>query len=127
MNELAAVALGGACGAALRYWLGQRVENWLQQPFPSGTLTVNVIGSLLIGVLFVLALERGQWPAVWRVAIITGLLGGFTTFSAFSLDALLLLQQGRPLTALAYVGVSVAGCLLAAALGMLLARFFFIS
>ena len=122
MKTVLVVAIGGACGAALRYLLANWFEQLIHKPFPAGTMIVNIIGSLIIGILFVLATERGQWPELVRLAIITGLLGGFTTFSAFSLDTLLLLQQGRLVATAGYLLGSVGVCLLAAWLGMSLAR-----
>ena len=90
--------------------------------FPWGTLLVNVLGSCAIGVLYVLISERMVLTEQWRALLVVGYLGAFTTFSTFSLDALLLLQEGRVLPALAYVGTSVLLCLAGAWLGMMLMR-----
>lgn len=102
------VAAGGALGASLRYltvaWAGRAFG----LGFPAGTMIVNVLGSLLIGLLAVALMER--FPGAWgRYApfLITGVLGGFTTFSAFSLDALYLLERGRIEAAAVYIGGSV--------------------
>lgn len=121
MGTYLAIALGGALGAVSRFWLGLHVEKFNTTNFPWGILTVNVLGSLLIGLLFVLFTER---PAldVYRPLLTVGFLGGLTTFSTFSLDALLLFQQGLYNTALFYVLSSVVLCLGAAFAGMLLAR-----
>jgi len=117
------IAVGGALGAVLRYGavtLGARVFG---TTFPWGTLAVNVIGSFLIGVAFVYVLSRAD-PSLRRVAplVMSGFLGGFTTFSAFSLETLLLIERGRLGAAMAYVGGSVALCLVAVAAGAWLAR-----
>lgn len=122
IEKLAFVALGGAIGAALRF-LG---VGWAVQIFGAshwGTLMVNVIGSALMGVLVVLLFER--WPTDGAQAapfLMTGVLGGFTTFSAFSLDAVRLLEEGQVVTAGLYVfgsvGLSIGGLVL----GMIAAR-----
>ena len=105
---LSQIALGGALGSVLRFLTLQAVDA------PIGTLVVNVTGSLLIGVLFV---TLRQSPL-----LMTGILGGFTTFSAFSLDALKLYESGQPTQALLYIAASVLLSLLAIALGAALAR-----
>ena len=120
---LALVACGGAIGAVLRYASVAAVMRWAGPGFPYGTLTVNVAGSLAMGVLAVWLLERGAggWE---RLApfLITGLLGGFTTFSAFSLDALYLLEKGRMAAAAGYVGGSVLLSIFGLWLGLALGR-----
>lgn len=117
-----AVAAGGALGAVSRYWLMLWVSDQGGMRFPWGTLLVNVLGSCAIGVLYVLISERMVLTEQWRALLVVGYLGAFTTFSTFSLDALLLLQEGRVLPALAYVGTSVLLCLAGAWLGMMLMR-----
>ncbi len=117
-----AVAAGGALGAVSRYWLMLWVSAQGGMRFPWGTLLVNVLGSCAIGVLYVLISERMVLTEQWRALLVVGYLGAFTTFSTFSLDALLLLQEGRVLHALAYVGTSVLLCLAGAWLGMMLMR-----
>ena len=109
-----AVALGGAIGAVLRYLVGLAVI------FPLGTLTVNVIGSLLIGLLWhgLTARELQHWLPF----LMTGVLGGFTTFSAFSLDTLRLVDDGRLAAAGGYVMASVLVSLAACAAGLWIAR-----
>lgn len=104
---LSQVALGGAIGAVLRYLTGLAIA------FPFGTLAVNIVGSFLIGVLWVALADRGAWAAL----LITGVLGGFTTFSAFSLDTLRLVDTGRAPMAAVYVLASVTLSLGACALG----------
>ena len=113
-QTLPLVALGGALGSMLRYLLVTAVGA------PLGTLAVNVIGSFAIGVLFVwLGAREG-----WQLFLMTGVLGGFTTFSAFSLDTLKLLHAGQTLLAAAYVGGSVLLSLAAVALGVALTKGF---
>jgi len=122
MEKIALVAAGGAAGAVLRYLGGAWAGRLLGAGF-AGTMAVNVVGSFLMGVLAAALMERvpGAWQRMAPL-LITGVLGGFTTFSAFSLDALYLLERGRHLAAAGYVVGSV--CLSIAALyaGLTLAR-----
>ncbi len=121
MLNLTAVACGGALGALARYWLSGVLYKHLGTGFPWGTLGVNVLGSLAMGVVFVLAQDRGL-PDAWRMALAVGLLGAFTTFSTFSIDTLVLLEQGAVARAVMNVLASVALCLAAAVAGVALAR-----
>ena len=107
------VALGGAVGALLRYGTGLALPPRSADVFPWATLAVNLVGSLAIGLLAPL-LARND---ALRLLVVTGVLGGFTTFSAFSLDTLALIQAGRTGAALAYVAVSTVGGLALCALG----------
>ncbi|MDR2876930.1 MAG: fluoride efflux transporter CrcB [Chromatiales bacterium] len=116
-----AVAGGGALGSLLRYWGGSGVHLLLGRAFPYGTLAVNIVGSFAIGVLYVLLAERTNAPEL-RALLMTGLLGGFTTFSAFSLDTVLLLEQGELVKALLNVALSVVLCIMLAWAGMGAAR-----
>ena len=109
---LSQVALGGAIGSVLRYAITTAIGA------PIGTLIVNVVGSFVIGLLFVTLATRTQLSPL----LMTGILGGFTTFSAFSLDALKLWQSGQPTQALLYAAASVILSLTAVALGAALAR-----
>ena len=88
MTQLLSIAAGGAIGALLRFWVSTGVYTLLGRGFPYGTLVVNVAGSLAMGLLFVLFMERVTISAEWRAAILIGLLGSFTTFSTFSLETL---------------------------------------
>lgn len=115
MNVVLAVACGGALGSLLRYAMGLLV----QQPW--ATLAVNLTGSFLIG-LCVLYFASGESPLL-RLLVITGILGGFTTFSAFTMDSLMLLQLGEWGKALLYIGGNTLGGLLACALGMWFFKF----
>lgn len=114
----ALVAAGGAMGALGRFWVGIAAAGAFGTGWPYGTLIVNVVGSFAIGVV-----ASGPWATeAVRAALVTGVLGGFTTFSAFSLETVRLMGEGRAGSALAYVGASVAACLVAAWLGALAAR-----
>ncbi len=122
MNTYLAVAIGGAFGAVTRYWLSASVESVNSSNFPLGTFSVNLIGSFLIGVLFIVFTEKLELAAHWRPILILGFLGAMTTFSTFSLDALLLFQQGHYNTALFYIFSSVVSCLFAAYAGLQITR-----
>lgn len=113
------VAAGGALGASLRYLMGGLVT--VPQDFPWTTLMVNVAGSLLIGVCW--GLGQGQeWFMQWgRAFLVVGVLGGFTTFSSFSFETVLLIESGRLPSALGYVMLSVVFCVLFAWVGQRLA------
>ena len=117
-----AIAFGGAIGAVSRYWLYSAVQRLQDSGFPLGTFVVNVLGSFLIGVFFVLLAEKAQIAEQGRPIIVVGFLGGLTTFSTFSLDALLLFEQGHYNTALFYIISSIVLCLIAAFAGMQLTR-----
>jgi fluoride exporter len=110
------VMAGGAIGAGARFLVGRAVG---ATAFPYATLAVNVLGGLLMGVLAGLV-ARGDAP--WRLFLGTGVLGGFTTFSTFALDAVTLAERGAPMSALLYAGLSVAGSVLALVAGLGLAR-----
>lgn len=116
---LAQVALGGAAGAVARYATGLATARVLGAGFPWGTLTVNVVGSFLMGILAVVLMQSG---GRFSPLLMTGLLGGFTTFSAFSLDAVTLFERGQVGLAVAYVAASVGVSILALVAGLLLAR-----
>lgn len=114
MKTILWVAAGGACGAVLRYCV-QALTSGAE--FPWGTLAVNIAGCLAIG-LAIGAFAGATWfEDVGRPLLVAGVLGGFTTFSAFSIDTVLLWEQGRVVSSVGYVVSSVACCLLAAALG----------
>ena len=119
-----AVAAGGACGALLRLWVAQGVYALLGRGFPYGTLVVNVSGSLAMGIVYVLFFERYDIAPEWRAALVVGLLGAFTTFSTFSMDTLLLIQQGEHARAGLNVALSVVLCLAGCWLGIAAARQF---
>ncbi len=124
MLNVAYVALGGAVGAALRYLVGLGVIRAIGQGaaggFPVAIITVNVIGSFLMGVFVVTAAHRGLTHL--SPLVMTGLLGGFTTFSAFSLETVTLIERGQWGAAGVYVALSVIGSVGALFLGVLIAR-----
>lgn len=119
MLQLVAIAIGGAIGAVMRYGVSNGVHHLVGRDFPYGTLSVNVLGSLLMGFLYVVLLERSTLGAEWRSLLLIGLLGAFTTFSTFSLETLNLVNSGELIKAGVNILASVAFCLLAAWLGML--------
>ncbi len=114
------VAFGGAIGATLRWLAGLLALRVMGPGFPWATLTVNVLGSLAMGVLIVVLADRGGQRAA--PFLMTGILGGFTTFSAFTLDTVALMERGQSALAAAYVGGSVFIGLAALVLGMALTR-----
>ena len=119
------VFAGGGVGAALRYALGGAVQGRAGGAFPWGTLVVNWVGCLVIGVLWGLVEARGLHPGSnLRVFVFAGVLGGFTTFSSFGLETMTLVGTGNANAALAYVAASVVGGLALVAGGLALARGF---
>jgi CrcB protein len=113
-----AVAVGSAVGGVLRFWLTAWVARALPTVLPLGTIVVNILGSLAIGGLAAAFLNRGQSVSgLWPALLMTGLLGGFTTFSAFSLQTLMLMQEGRWIVAAGNVVLSVLLCLIAVWVG----------
>lgn len=117
---LSQVALGGAIGASLRYLANVASLRMLGPSFPYATLGVNVLGSFVMGVLVVVLAEKGGMR--FAPFLMTGILGGFTTFSAFSLDAVSLWERGQSWASLGYVGLSVLLSLAALVVGLQLAR-----
>lgn len=122
MSSLLYVALGGAIGASARHFLGGAIMRAAGPGFPYGTLCANIIGSFLMGALVAWLAARSAGDSAWRLFIGVGLLGGFTTFSSFSLDAILLLEKKAYGPFAAYVGGSVILSLLALMLGLMLTR-----
>ena len=121
MTAVFQVALGGAAGAVLRYLTGIGVVRLLgHTPFPYAILSVNILGSFLMGVFVVAAAHRGLTHL--SPLVMTGLLGGFTTFSAFSLEAVTLYERGEVTSAAIYVVASVCLSILGLVLGLWLAR-----
>lgn len=121
MNYLI-VFLGGGIGAALRHGVNMGAARLLGTRFPFGTMTVNIFGSLLMGLIVAYFAFKGDAPQGWRLFLTTGILGGFTTFSAFSLDVALLYERGQlPLAAL-YLGASVLVSIAALFAGLWFAR-----
>ncbi len=107
MNMLLSVAVGGALGACARYGVAQLMLRYLGPGYPYGTVFVNVVGSFVMGVLIELMALKWSVSPEMRVLMITGFLGAFTTFSAFSLDVALLVEKGATLAAGGYILISV--------------------
>lgn len=123
LSQIIAVAVGAAIGGVLRFVIGNAFVQRVGPGFPYGTLFINVTGSFLIGLIAQLAATRAlNVSPLVRVFATTGLLGGYTTFSTFSLDTLTLVGDGAPLTGLAYAGGSVFASLIACYAGMVVAR-----
>ncbi|WP_211279480.1 fluoride efflux transporter CrcB [Cognaticolwellia mytili] len=118
------VALGGAVGASSRFYISQLILNWLGKGFPFATLAVNISGSLIMGALYGLIEQGVIEVGVHRTLIGIGFLGAFTTFSTFSLDTLLLIQQGDVIKASVNILLNVSLCIFAAALGMFIVSIF---
>jgi len=116
------IATGGAIGALLRFWLSTGVHALLGRGFPYGTLAVNVVGSLAIGWLYVMLIERMSAGPELRSLILVGLLGAFTTFSTFSIETLNLIEDGEQVKALMNILLSVSLCLAACWAGMIAGR-----
>jgi len=106
------VFLGGGIGAALRHGVNIGVARWLGTDFPFGTLMVNVTGSFLMGLITGYLAFKGEASQAWRLFLTTGVMGGYTTFSAFSLDAVLLWERHAYGLAITYVVTSVGFSLL---------------
>lgn len=122
MTELIAIALGGALGAVARFLLGNAANDWFGTEFPYGILIINVLGSLCMGILFVMLVEKSFLPAIWRSTLLVGFLGAFTTFSTFSLQTLSLIETGRVAAAAGYVISSVTLCIFAVTIGIFVTR-----
>jgi len=121
-----AIALGGALGAMARHGVSTLIFDASSQKFPYATLSVNVLGSFIMGVLFVVIIEKGLLPSEMRTVLMVGFLGAFTTFSTFSLDALGLWQNGHLFLALVYALGTVFLCLAAVATAVWLTRLYLI-
>jgi CrcB protein len=122
MKTALAIALGGAIGAVMRHFLNNGIVTWAGSAFPWGIMAVNIIGSLVMGLLagwFAQFHDPGQ---TMRAFLTVGVLGGFTTFSSFSLNAIELIERGAVAQAAAYVGASVFLSLFGLAAGLMLMR-----
>ena len=122
MIKVLAIATGGALGAILRFAISNATHMFLGRGFPYGTLMVNIIGCLGMGILYVVFLERLTLGPEWRAAMQIGLLGALTTFSTFSMETLLLIQGGEAQKAVLNIFLSVFLCLAATWAGMLMGR-----
>lgn len=126
MSIYLAIALGGSAGAMSRYWVTSTAYQWLGHEFSYGTLIVNVLGSLIMGFLTVLLVQRFNVSDDIRLGLMVGFLGSFTTFSTFAMDTLHWLESGAIIKALAYVLISVLFCVLGAWAGLLTAKQIFL-
>lgn len=124
MNTIVAIAFGGAFGAVLRYLSGVWAFKVFGDGFPYSTLGVNVVGSFVMGVLVAVFAQYWSPSESVRAFLVPGLLGAFTTFSAFSLDVSALYERGDLMLAGVYISVSVVGAVMALFLGMFLVRSF---
>ena len=121
MNSLFPVMIGGAIGAGARHLVGQAMLARLGPGFPWWTLSINIFGSFLMGLL-VGALARGDGGDITRLFVGVGILGGFTTFSSFSMEFWMLFERGQNAQAAAYILASVIGAIAACGLGLLIVR-----
>ena len=119
--HLLAVGIGGLIGSVGRYIASKSIDEKMASLFPSGTLAVNIIGSLVLGILYGISLKRLDLAEHWRLFIGTGICGGFTTFSAFALENFVLLHE-KPAIAVLYIAATLIAGLLAVALGVFLGR-----
>ena len=122
MTKYLLVAMGGAVGSVLRYWIGGYVGDRLGGRFPYGTFVVNITGCFLIGLIVTLISEHANLNPNWRYLIPIGFIGGYTTFSAFEYETFKSMQDGKMLIASLNVGLSVAVGLVFVWLGFLTAR-----
>jgi CrcB protein len=122
MNMIVLVALGGAVGSVARYLMASGIQTATRWNFPLGTVLVNILGCFLIGTLYVLLMARADPRQDLRALLMVGVLGGFTTFSSFSLETVTLAMSGNYTGATLNVGLSVGACLLGTVLGISLGR-----
>ena len=122
LKQLVMIAGGGAVGAVMRFLVSTGVHRVAGRDFPYGTLSVNMIGSLLIGFLYIYLIERASLGAEWRALLIIGFLGAFTTFSTFSMETLNLIENSELIKAASNILLSVVLCLFATWVGVLVGR-----
>jgi fluoride exporter len=123
-GAMLSVCAGASLGALLRWQLGVWL-NHLNPAVPPGTLVANVVGGYLVGIALAVFAHQPGWSPEWKLLVITGFLGGLTTFSTFSAEVVALLQQGRVLLACGAMGAHLAGSLLATAAGLMTAEAFY--
>ena len=117
-----ALAAGGALGAVSRFMLSHQIYEWFGREFAWGTLSVNIIGSFFMGLLTVLLIDKWMLTIEWRMFLLVGFLGAFTTFSTFSYETLQYLQLGETLKAFANMALSLGLTIGAVAAGLLIGR-----
>ena len=122
MNVILLVAVGGAVGSVARYLMASGIQSSTGWSFPIGTVLVNILGCFLIGILYVLLVARPDPRQDLRALLMVGVMGGFTTFSSFSLETVTMALQGNYTGATLNVVLSVAACLAGTVLGISLAR-----
>ena len=122
MTRFVLICCGGAVGTGARYVLGGLAVRWFGPDFPYGTLIINVLGSFLIGVVQQIGLTSLLIPDTLRVVLAIGVMGGFTTYSSFSYEAIKLIESGSWVAATAYVAVTTALCLGGCTAGLALGR-----
>lgn len=123
MENTVLIFLGAGIGGVLRYWISTFVYSFVNRPFPYGTLFVNVSGSLLMGILFVLIMDRFEnFGPPLRSLLLIGLLGGYTTFSSFSIETINLIENGQWIGACMNIVLSTFLCIMAAWIGVIGAR-----
>jgi fluoride exporter len=122
MRAYLAIAIGGTLGCWARYAMTDLVQTIYGREFPYATLAINILGSFLMGFLFIETIERLTISPYLRIGILTGFLGGFTTFSTFAMETLLLAEQGEEAKSVLYVALSLVLGLVAAFGGAYIAR-----
>lgn len=115
--HLIAVFIGGGLGSVLRWLVGLAGKAWFGLSFPAGTLAANIVGSALLAFLARAGLEEREMSASVRLALTTGLCGGFTTYSTFNLETLEMLEDGHLVRGALYLGLTLVGCALGALAG----------
>lgn len=122
LKTILLIGSGGFIGSVSRYYVSKIVQDSSFTSFPTGTLSVNVIGSLIIGILLGIALKHPSFSVEWRMILMVGFCGGFTTFSTFTSENLKLIQDGQVLYVFLYTGLSVFLGFTAVYLGYLLSK-----
>lgn len=108
------IGIGGAIGSLLRFFFSQMIKSG---SFPLATFTINIIGSFLIGIIIALSIKHIEFSSPWKLFLATGVCGGFTTFSSFSIENLQLIQQGKWMTSVFYIAGSILLGVIAAGIG----------